>query len=119
MVKQEKLKYWKEQIKKYEKGELSLTDWCEKNKTTKGSYHYWKKLIQLEEVRTTSKKSEEVKFIKVEPTSIEPISIEPISTKPIKQAILNVTWNDLQIKISTKEDTYLAAELIKNLQLLC
>lgn len=109
MEKQEKLKKWQGLIEKYEKSELTLTDWCEKNKITKGSYHYWKKQLRLEEMQSTSTKSEEVKFIK----------IDPIFINPIQPAKLYVTWKELKIEISSKEDTYLVAELIKNLQQIC
>lgn len=44
------------------------------------------------------------------------VKVDPLFIEPAKKIKLHVTWRNLKIEISSKEDTYLAAELIKKLE---
>ena len=109
MKKEEKLKKWEELIKQYEKSGLTLTDWCEQSNTTKGTYHYWKKQLELKEDKSNAKKTEEIHFVKIEQKAMG----------ELKPAKLRITWKEVKIEISTKEEIQLVAELIKKLQEIC
>jgi hypothetical protein len=112
MINKEKMEHWKQIIEEHEKSGLSLTVWCEQNQIKRPTYHYWKQRIVKETIAKTSLENTNSKvFAKLDKHKSE--ALIPKNTK------LHFMWKDLQIDISSKEEVFLAAELIKELQKIC
>jgi hypothetical protein len=53
-ISKEKKLDWATKIREQKESGLSINEWCRKNQTTKGSFHYWKNHLQLETKLTRS-----------------------------------------------------------------
>lgn len=107
MFNQESYNLWKQRIYEQKISALTIPEWCEKNQLSLHAYYYWRKVIRNHKVEpTVSLKTEFVEIQKTEKV-------------PVTSCGVILTWNDVSIQISSKQEALLAAEVIRALQSLC
>lgn len=96
---------WKQCILEQKANGQTVIDWCRQHNVTKGSYHYWRRQVKkaesssTEHTVNTNSNTEPVIFAKLDRT-------EPF------QSVLQVTWQDVKIHLSSSQEACLVAELI-------
>lgn len=105
---QKSLELWKQRIADRKGSGLNVTDWCAKNNLTKHAYYYWWKRVEADVQKNDASIP---RFVEIESACIAP--------KKAMKSDLQVTWNDINLKISDSDTAKLAAEFIRQLQSLC
>ncbi|PYG88775.1 hypothetical protein LY28_01131 [Ruminiclostridium sufflavum DSM 19573] len=102
MFNQESYSLWKQRI-----SGMTIPEWCEKNQLSPHVYYYWRKIIRgYKEDPTVSPKTAFVEIQKMEKV-------------PVSSYGVILSWKDVSIKISSKHEALLAAEVIRALQSSC
>ena len=107
MFNKESYDLWKQRIHEQRTSGMKIREWCEKYQLSPHAYYYWRKLISAHQnVLTDSNTTAFVEFPKIE--------MDPTSSCGIL-----LTWKDVSIQISSKQEANLAAEVIRALQSPC
>lgn len=107
MFNQESYNLWKQRINEQKISGMTIPEWCEKNQLSLHAYYYWRKVIRNHKVDPTI--SPKTEFVEVQKNEKAPAS----------SCGVILTWNDISIQISSKQDAFLAAEVLRALQSSC
>lgn len=107
MFNQESYRLWKQRIQEQKISGVTIPEWCEKNQLSPHAYYYWRKIIRTHKEDPTV--SQSTSFAEINQT--EKISVSSCG--------VSLTWKDVSIQISSKQEAFLAAEVIRALQSSC
>lgn len=100
------IEIWKERFADRKSKGLTVKDWCLENGLTRAKYYHWYKIItESESIATTTQKTV---FAEVK-----------VPKKTATCDGLKISFNDLDISISSKDDIALAVAFIQELQKRC
>lgn len=99
---------WKQRIIERKEKKQTIIDFCQEHNLTKGSYHYWRKKVKAAECVDCA-----------QPISIQKVTFAKVQTTTLPQSSLQVTWNDVSIRLTNNQEARLAAEMITCLRNLC
>ena len=84
-----KCELWKNRINECKASGLSVAEWCNKNNLTKAKYYYWHKILNESSIRDEA----------------SPVFAEIlVPTKASSSSGIKVSWKDIDIFISDKND---------------
>lgn len=107
MFNQESYNLWKQRIYEQRISGMTIPEWCKTNELSPHAYYYWRKIIRAHKEDPAITKI--TTFAEVEQAEkISPPSCEVL-----------LTWKDVKIQISSKQEALLAAEVIRALQSSC
>lgn len=107
MFNKESYDLWKQRIHEQRTSGMKIREWCEKNQLSPHAYYYWRKLISTHKnVLTDSNTTAFVEVPKIEMDTTSSCGVL-------------LTWKDVSIQISSKQEAILAAEVIRALQSSC
>jgi hypothetical protein len=86
---------------------MTIPEWCKKNQLSPYAYYYWRKIIRAHKEDLTV--SQMTVFAEIQQTEKVPVS----------SCGVLLTWKDVNIQISSKQEALLAAEVIRALQSSC
>ena len=106
-TKEENLQIWEERIKEKKKNQMTVSEWCEKNKLSVHQYYYWNRLIQ------ESQKEEKTEF-----AEIEPVVQENGFKREKRDATLGfrILINEIQVTVPEEFNSEALAGLLKVLK---
>ena len=105
MVNQENYELWQQRIKEQKASGLTILVWCQQNQLSPHAYDYWRKIIN-EQLKT---KEETPSFVEVPKNN----SINTSSSSIV------LTWKELKIELSSRQDILMVVDLIHALQTTC
>ena len=100
------IEIWKERFADRKSKGLTVKDWCLENGLAKVQYYYWYKIVN--ESASASTTTQKTVFAEVK-----------VPKKTATCDGLKISFNDLDISISSKDDIALAVAFIQELQKRC
>lgn len=97
---------WKERFAERKASKISVKEWCLKNGFTRAQYYYWYKIVN--ESASASPTTRKTVFAEVK-----------VPKKTANCYGIKISFNDLDISISSKDDIALAVAFIQELQKRC
>lgn len=107
MFNQESYELWKQRIYEQKISGLTIPVWCEKNQLSVHAYYYWRKIIRKQKDST---------YDLTVPAFAE---IQNTANVSLLSGGIVLTWKEVSIRISSKQEANLAAEVINVLQATC
>ncbi|MDF2543338.1 MAG: hypothetical protein K0S47_3056 [Herbinix sp.] len=107
MFNKESYSLWKQRIYEQRISGMTIPEWCEKNQLSPHAYYYWRKVIRTHEEDPIV--SQITTFAEIQQTEKATVS----------SCGVVLTWKDVSIQISSKQEALLAAEVIRVLQSSC
>ena len=103
---------WKQRILERKANGQTVIDWCREHNVTKGSYNYWRRQVL---------KAESSSIVSTVNTASDtgPVLFAKLDRTESVQSVLQVTWQDVKIHLSSSREARLAAELIADLRRSC
>lgn len=108
----DKVDLWKQRILERKASGQTIVDWCKEHKITKGSYHYWRRQVMQTQISSFNTAPEAK-------TDAAPVIFAKINHKQPCPSAVQVTWQDVSIQLTNKQEAHVAAELIAHLRCLC
>lgn len=102
------IEIWKERFADRKSKGLTVKDWCLENGFTKAQYYYWYKIVNESASASASTTTRKTVFAEVK-----------VPKKTATCDGLKISFNDLDISISSKDDIALAVAFIQELQKRC
>ena len=107
-MKEDKLPIWEERIHACQNSDLTVTAWCRKHQISVATYYYWRKRVSANDEMLSLK----------EPVFAELTNIRKAALSKEKETLL-ISFNQLQLAVSTPAQAELAAVLISRMQSVC
>lgn len=107
MFNQDSFVLWQQRIKDQKISGLTIPAWCEQNQHSLHAYYYWRKIIRQQQRESSDLST---------PTFAE---VQRAEITSVPSVGITLTWKDIHIQISGKQDVLLAAEVLHTLQALC
>jgi len=107
-VNEEKITIWEERIHACQNSDLTVAAWCREHQISVATYYYWRKRVSA---------NDEMLSVK-EPVFAELTNIRKAALSEEKKPLL-ISFNQLQLAVSTPAQAELAAVLISRMQSLC
>lgn len=98
---EEKITIWEERIHACQNSDLTVAAWCREHQISVATYYYWRKRVSVKE-----------------PVFAELTNIRKAALSEEKKPLL-ISFNQLQLAVSTPAQAELAAVLISRMQSLC
>ena len=105
---EKKITIWEERIHACQNSDLTVAAWCREHQISVATYYYWRKRVSA---------NDEMLSVK-EPVFAELTNIRKAALSEEKEPLL-ISFNQLQLAVSTPAQAELAAVLISRMQLLC
>ena len=105
---EEKITIWEERIHACQNSDLTVAAWCREHQISVATYYYWRKRVSA---------NDEMLSVK-EPVFAELTNIRKAALSEEKEPLL-ISFNQLQLAVSTPAQAELAAVLISRMQSLC
>ena len=105
---EEKITIWEERIHACKNSDLTVAAWCREHQISVATYYYWRKRVSA---------NDEMLSVK-EPVFAELTNIRKAALSEEKEPLL-ISFNQLQLAVSTPAQAELAAVLISRMQSLC
>ena len=103
-----KITIWEERIHACQNSDLTVAAWCREHQISVATYYYWRKRVSA---------NDEMLSVK-EPVFAELTNIRKAALSEEKEPLL-ISFNQLQLAVSTPAQAELAAVLISRMQSLC
>lgn len=103
---------WKQRILERKASGQTIIQWCREHNVTKGSYHYWRRQVMKAE-------SSAAEHTVITNADTDPVIFAKLDRAEPFQSALQVTWQDVTIRLSSTQEARLAAELIASLRCPC
>ena len=105
---EEKITIWEERLDAYESRDRTVAAWCREHQISVATYYYWRKRVSA---------NDEMLSVK-EPVFAELTNIRKAALSKEKEPLL-ISFNQLQLAVSTPAQAELAAVSISRMQSLC